>query len=483
MLKRNKMKKLLLIISFLWGSSLLAQNEEDLKLYIYQIRVTEGHATLLVVKHHNKVVSSTLIDAGKSRKDDAELIAKVINNRADSKLDHVFITHYDTDHYHGLVDGGNSNPSDGILKRRCGPSPKLSSSSAPSSKLKLYRNKIGETAPSVLTHTINAYSANIDDINWTVGTVLDLSPVVGLFNDLSNKIKLQTLAVHGELIGSTLELDVKNKNSRSGVALITWGDFSFLVQGDLQGGGGSKQRIGRTNAHYRPTKANELRRIPSSWTGSTTDQNASDLDIKKPNSIEGIKRKINSDVTKKNVSITSIPLSLADFPHDIGYPIQWHHELGDKINDHNGSGEYAHACLALIPHHGAPTSNLWFDSKYAIVGSNATNSHGHPVPQAIVAAYHTAGVEHFFFTYLQDKMKGKINYDRFTELMDWKDAIDAESATLRPVNFHRLMSGQEALEFKVSIDPVNASRKKIFASAITNSNMEILFLPSFSCDH
>ncbi|MBL6446417.1 MBL fold metallo-hydrolase [Fulvivirga sp. 29W222] len=476
------MKKLLLLFCLLWGYEAYPQSEEDLRLDIHQIRVTEGHATLIVVRTappFNQVLSSTLIDAGKSKTEDANLIAEVIKNRADSKLDHVFITHYDLDHYNGLLNSGTTNS--GILKRRCDPAEptasKLTGSTA-GSQLQLFRNKMVENTPGSLAEVIQTYATELSDYGWTENMDLNLSPV----NGLNDKIKLRTLAVYGNLRDSNLKLDVKNKNSRSGVALITWGDFSFLVQGDLQAGGGAKQKIGRTNTFYRPTISQEPVRIPSNWSGATT-QNAIDLAITEPDGIAGIKRKVNTDVTRDNVSVTDIPLSLTDFPYDIAYPNEWHHELGNKIDLFNGSGCYAHACLALIPHHGAPTSNLWFDSKYAIVGSNATNNHGHPVPQAISAAYHTSGISHFFFTYLENKTKGKIAYNRLTELTKWQSDINNDPS-LRNVEFYSLGKDEKVLEFEVSINTEN-NKKQVRVSARTSDSNTTgnRYVLSFFCDH
>ena len=77
--------------------------EKDIKVDIYQIKVSLGHATLIVVRNteNNSVISSTLIDAGNSEAD-AIIVKDVIQSQAGGRLDHAFVTHNDADHIRGF---------------------------------------------------------------------------------------------------------------------------------------------------------------------------------------------------------------------------------------------------------------------------------------------------------------------------------------------------------------------------------------------
>ncbi|WP_162819961.1 hypothetical protein [Kordia sp. SMS9] len=439
--------------------------ESDLNLEIYQIKVSEGHATLVVVKNilTNTVISSTLIDAGKL-KADGQLIAKTIIDNADSKLDNVFITHYDRDHYGGLW------PSEGLFDQRCkvGNSGQFNivPSNPTGNKLQVYgvkddnQNKV---PPSLKARIASYESANTLTFNsWENNTELSLSGA-------GNEIKLVTLAVNGKLRNGLPRGDKLSKNNRSGAALIVWGDFTFLIQGDIQGAG-KKDQIGRTNAFYWPNLANPSKRLPVNW-GSGTGQLAQDLavNVSQPasGSNTGILRLNVTEMDKAGLPVQN-PLALADletetdaekalkglsmFYHKyyIAYPNDWLHQLGGLIDDNNGAGKYAHACVALIPHHGAMTSNVWFDTKYGIISNNATGNHGHPTPQAVEAAYHTAGVSDFYFTYLDD---GNIYHgkqlNRSTEINNWKTNYVSTNVVLQNVNFHILNETQEY--FKINV--------------------------------
>lgn len=443
---------------------------EDLNLEIYQIKVSEGHATLVVVKNidTDEVVSSTLIDAGKTIAD-GELIAKTIIDNAGSKLDNVFITHYDRDHYGGL------SPNDGLLDQRCKVGNSGEFNIVPANpivnKLQLYgvKDDTQNRVPSSLNTRINTYiNTNTLTFNsWEVDTELSLSGA-------GNEIKLITLAVNGTLRNG-LQREKLSKNNRSGAALIVWGDFTFLVQGDIQGAGKDDQ-IGRTNAFYWPNQANPTKRIPINWETSTTSgQLAQNLVINTSapasGSNSGILRLNVNEMDKAGLPAQN-PIAVIDIENEtdaqkalkglsmfyhkyyIAYPNEWLHQLGGLIDDYNDAGNYAHACVALIPHHGAMSSNAWFDTKYGIISNNARGNHGHPLPQAVEAAYHTAGISDFYFTYLEDgkTYHGKV-LDRLTEITNWKNNyVSTTVPFVQDVNFHVLDATQKYFKINVIQD-------------------------------
>ncbi|AXG70750.1 hypothetical protein KORDIASMS9_02996 [Kordia sp. SMS9] len=440
-------------------------DESDLNLEIYQIKVSEGNATLIVVKNieTDEVLSSTLIDAGR-KKDDGKLIAKTIIDNADSVLDNIFITHYDRDHYGGL------SPNDGLLDRRCKINNSYGFSIVPedavNNKLNVYSIK-GDNqnpVPSSLNNKINTYTNNntLTFLQWKNDTEISLS------GD-GEEIKLITLAVNGTLRSGSTRPDNLVKNNRSGVALIVWGDFTFLVQGDIQGAG-KNDNIGRTNAFYWPNLANPTKRIPENWDSGSGQlaQNLS-LNISTPStgSASGIRRLNVTEMDKAGLPVQA-PLALEDLEQEtdaqklitglgmfydkyyIAYPNKWLYELGELIDDHNNGGGYAQVCVALLPHHGAMSSNLWFDSSYGIISTNARGNHGHPLPQAIEAAYHTSGISNFYFTHLENnKTYHGQTLNRLNELNNWKNSYVSPNNVLQNVNFNILNTSDKYFKIKV----------------------------------
>ena len=446
-------------------------DESQLSLKIYQIKVSVGHASLVVVRNTDtgEVLSSTLIDAG-NESSDGRLIARVIKDIADSRLDYVFITHYDKDHYLGLIGRG------GLLELRCKDGnideDNIVPSNPTANRLTVYAVNYNNTCPAGKVDKNNYIvpKALCDPLKEYEGqnklTVQPWKPDTKL--PLGGSVQFISLAVNGTLReGGTR--DNLTKNNRSGVALITWGDFSFLIQGDMEGAK-SKGQIARTNTYYWPNLANQSKRIPANW-NQGTGQLAKDITFKQnmpwAGSLEGIVRESLGDMDKAGLPITS-PLGIKVdgsegppnkrrkvlnqyyYKYYIAHPNPWLHQLGNTIDNHNGKGGYAQVSVALIPHHGALTSNLWFDSKHGIISCNAAGNHGHPNAQAVEAAYHTAGISDFYFTYLKDGFThhGK-TLNRLTEITNWKETYISKNPFLHPVDFHIL--GTSDNYFKIEV--------------------------------
>lgn len=453
------MKKI--IISMLcmlsaWAQVVAQANSANTRLEIYQIKVTEGHATLVVTKSTatpSVIYKSVLIDAGNDNRD-ANAIETVINNVAGGRLDAVFVTHHDKDHWGGLY---GSNGSNGLLGKRCRPSGSLYDENT----LKLYLNHAVSSnlndndnhpaGPQWDMANIKSYAGGAENINiknWTNG-LRDI-PLVPASTGNPSFIWLKTLAVNGYLEGENttvqrLMLGKKAtgffKNNASAVALITWDDFSFLVQGDLEAAfaGQHYKHNDRNVAVNTQGKPFEIKKSTEKgkmvrprgmtstglWAATNAKTNhyygrgktSNQLDDINGNYVIRMNQLNKGDVitssstspsspAAKRIKTTITGLSEANW---VAAPSDWYHKLGQKINSANGRGAYAHACVALVPHHGAETSNLWFDTDHAIIGSNRSNKHRHPKKDALIALYNSAKPKYTYITYLLDNKKGNRN--------------------------------------------------------------------------
>ena len=220
--------------------SAFSQLESDLKLEIYQIKVEIGHATLVVVKSKGSPVtihSSTLIDAGNYFKE-GQTILKVITAHAQGRLDQVFITHFDQDHWGGLI-GQEANgrlTSDplkrGLLYKRCETNNTFYKKNNKPVKVFL-SNAADNIVPANLNNELAKYNTagTLKASAWKADMDLYLGPPCDhLFDD----IMFRSLAIDGKLRNSTEILDLGSnnnfKNNSSGVGMIVWRDFSFFVR-------------------------------------------------------------------------------------------------------------------------------------------------------------------------------------------------------------------------------------------------------------
>lgn len=423
------MKKIYIwMLSFLLASlQLHAQTASDTKLEIYQIKVSEGHATLVVTKNNAGTIiyKSVLIDAGES-KNDAILIEQVINRNdvARGRLDVVMITHHDQDHWGGLP--GSS----GLLSKRCTSTGSLRSSNP--NPLKLYMSLDAINPPESdrmkEAQLIAQYGNNIEVRNWEQDLDIDLMPVLAP----AIPIFIRTIAINGMRRDGTDRLILNSggvrKNKSSAVASVVWGEFSFLIQGDLMADK-SNASILRTTTEYRRNE--QGKRLPNLWTGSGI-QNAkiaTRAQMKSGYSAAYFIRGRN-EALKESVELGVTSSYFADkpgfkYPHWVGNPAEWHVKLGNTINAYNGTAnKYGHACVALVPHHGALTSNHWFHTTHAIIGSNDENNFGHPNVKAIASLYNTSGAKNFYITYLLNKSvavgagdkRRRVDVDRLDEM-------------------------------------------------------------------
>ena len=449
-------------------TTVMAQTPDNTLLEIYQIKVKEGHATLLVTKKKDDpsvVYSSTLIDAGKSSTD-AEIIAGVIQAKAGGKLDAVFVTHHDEDHWGSLTK--SSANSKALLARRC----KTGGSLYSEKKLKLYynhavANETNDNSPFGLTNwnrnkikTVsgNRNGDNIEILQWNNQTA-DYPLVPS--SDGSSFIWLKTLAVNGYLKGDTdptkrllmgssiptgrpgkKKRPPAFKNNASAVALITWDDFSFLIQGDLEAAFAGKryQEQGKDvavetdgvpfevkmtagrgiNSMINPQWVANKNKSSLAWNNTNARTNkalatAPELNVNnnsyviRMNELLGPVGETNDDgeVIKKRM------VDLLAGQNWVAAPNDWHHRLGQMIAQENGTGKYAYACMALVPHHAGLTSNIWFNTDHALIGSNRTNLHGHPHKNAIIALQNTATPKYLYVTYLFNNKNGRLNQNVF----------------------------------------------------------------------
>lgn len=446
----------------LFYGALNAQTSGNIKLEIYQIKVRVGHATLIVARHkeiRTTIYKSILIDAGNSGSD-ADNIAQVIIDKAAGRLDAVFVTHHDQDHWGGLTMSQNTKA---LLRRRCIAGQDLYSPNM----LNLYFNHTVAGTPPIDNdptglnmwniNKINEVAKNnINIINWNNSTA-DI-PLVTTPSGTS-LVQLKTLAANGYLKGennanqralvwdSEIGTDGKKhahfKNNASAVALITWDDFSFLIQGDLEAAfagttynhqhrnvnvntQGTEYHVKYTTEKGRGIKPSTIVSPTDDWDNISaktnlfyeTDDVRNELDDKSNSyTIRMEELRGSSEIFLGFDPLSSsrkrIRRVLTQFNEQIvtAAPNAWFHRLGKQINDQNGAGAYAHACMALVPHHGAKTSNLWFDTDLAIIGSNRYNTHSHPRKEALIALYNTARPRHAYVTYLLNRGDKTMNDD------------------------------------------------------------------------
>lgn len=446
---KNNIRILLLCVIGIAGA--LQQKLYGQTLDIYQIKVSIGHATLVVYKDASAVVrKSVLIDAGDNQ-NDAILIREVIKNVADNKLDRVYITHGDKDHWGGMP-GAN-----GLLKNLEMITP------TEGSKVTLMYNGMKSTGhrnwrdtPPTFKNALNQIIDNnvFSHENWDLK---DWSHNEADY-DLGGSATIKTLAIDCKLNTWVSGADnmsgcdnnkAEGKNNRSGVLLISWGDFSYLIQGDLQASSSDTpnphERIAATISAYNPLLRSETR-LPSKWndglsqwtiTISEQEYNDNVLEGSGLPYTEGIVRKpVKSIVntgksaynpttgSRKRKREASATTTAADFKTSmttvnqfnnntfIAWPDKGRHELAELINTHNGSLGYGEVTVGLVPHHGGLTSNLWFSTKHAIYGTPVTpNRHPHPEFHTVQATYNTVGARYMYFTYLNDG-SGSRKYSR-----------------------------------------------------------------------
>ncbi|MDH7445941.1 hypothetical protein [Aquimarina sp. 2201CG14-23] len=488
--------------------------DENLRLSINQIPVSKGHATLVVTKDiattPPKIISSVLIDAGYDNTDAIKII-NVINKEAKGRLDRVYITHVDQDHWGGLrtYDPKEKEFNDnklGILAYRCDATSlgnPYSIFQKNTNKLLIFYNEEEEKSPLFQGKYDNFPIAKIqlnlaqklwksDQKHLVLGNSQDGKPIL-----------LKTLAVNLEMKSSTSKIETStlgsgaSKNDRSGVIIITWDHFSFLIQGDLQGDPLSNNR-------NNPALHSEVSRTITSYTSRNNFYNYRELRLpeeyeynkEKDNpaaksltfdQIEAINPELNTGffriplinfnyLTKEqedklrkktpnkvlNILDSDYVMSNKDYIASVDIS---RHKLAEVIETHNGDSGYGHACIALAPHHGGNTANLWFDTGIAIIGTNNRNEYGHPRPEALRSLYTTSGVRDYYFTYLLNK-GGHNRYDFVTNY-----ATKWPNLARYALKYETGKSNGDYIKFEVQTDPINSDFKVYTSSFEYVSNV------------
>ena len=188
---------------------LFAQNLE-----IHYINVQQGSSTLI------KGPDGTLLlfDGGKGGKGDAEIIPYLqsIGISTSTALDYVVVSHRDTDHYAGLTE---------VL-------------AAGYDALNVYDNGSTKTASS--------YDSFISEVNGT--TASDVTAIaLGDVIQLGNGATATCVVANGAVLGvGAISGGQDNENDRSVGLLIQYGDFDFIIAGDLGGGDSDNSCTGRS---------------------------------------------------------------------------------------------------------------------------------------------------------------------------------------------------------------------------------------------
>lgn len=182
----------------------------DLRITI--LDVGEGDATLVTTPNGHPI----LIDGGPPGSGKRVTLPYLIENGI-TQLDHVFASHYDSDHIGGLAeilagsDGIQGTADDIIVKGSC-----------------------WDRGDSTTKHTTTFAS-------YTAATKsCERTAVPGERVELGGGVSVEVIAINGaSKSGILATLDPEDENGASMVLLIRYGEFTYLTTGDLPGGGGN----------------------------------------------------------------------------------------------------------------------------------------------------------------------------------------------------------------------------------------------------
>ena len=177
------------------------------KLQIHHIDVGQGDATLIIGPRGTTI----LIDAGDDGLGDSEVVPYLLA-RGINTIDYLIATHMDADHIGGIDEVLAS----GIIVKHA-----LDGGSIPENEEK------GEYVD---------YVAAIEAAFGSRKTI-----AVGQKIRLGGGAKAVCVYRNGKMIGG--DIDVSNENDKSVCLLVTWGDFSYFVGGDVGGGGSSQKDV------------------------------------------------------------------------------------------------------------------------------------------------------------------------------------------------------------------------------------------------
>lgn len=196
---------ILVQLLFVFLNKVNAQFVPSGKLEIHYINVGQGGCTLIIGPNGTRI----LYDFGKVRgdRDIVPYLREIVRLAPDQGIHYTAVSHRDTDHYVGyreVVEAGYD-----ILVANYGPgSPKTS-------------NKISSRWLTPAEGT-------------TAGAVRPIP--VGLAIALGDGAQVLVIAANGRVYGDPTPVNTRNENDRSISLYITYGNFQYILDGDLGGG-------------------------------------------------------------------------------------------------------------------------------------------------------------------------------------------------------------------------------------------------------
>ena len=459
--------------------------EVDTKIRSFNFKVENGSQSInydnaALLFPQDKVYKAIIIDTG-IRPEDGTLMAKTIMYKAATKLNAVFITHSDQDHWGGLGLGFSSvtqnytsNTTDGLEKYLI--ADKIIGNgtnkvafyypSTPAMPNAQYANVSAELGKTFYTYVRNLISAlpgvtegeqsnaagNNSRAAFSYQHWFPNADFI-LYSNGGDEMKLSTLMANCILrskwggsvdysgftaatVGTGAnERDLQGcagfdgvpSNNKSAVAKISWSKtgitkpFEFLVQGDLESGSKSGN-IAYTKEFFldKLWSGNDL---ITNWNtaGSQAAQQIArggraipaELGIRVPRNtpfndtftIQGIERKGLKEGDNKYGTVTSASLGVRAAGTVAPEPVSQNLDQAVAYPD-NGRFRLAAAigndvCLALVPHHGANTSNLWFKAKNVLYGTHqgGGGKWAHPKLTNVQAVEANVRADNYFFTW------------------------------------------------------------------------------------
>jgi beta-lactamase superfamily II metal-dependent hydrolase len=199
------------LILFVFSSALFPQNLE-----IHYINVQQGQSNLIIGPNGTVI----LFDGGNEFKGTNEVVPYLqgLGINTTKPLDYVIASHRDTDHYRGLTEVIN----------------------------------YGYDAMHVYDNGSDKYNVYVQDFldaaaTTTAGGVVPMP--LGHVIDLGNGATATCVAVNGNVIGAgAIPGGTANENDRSICLLIRYGNFDYLVTGDMGGGSDDYACTGRSTS-------------------------------------------------------------------------------------------------------------------------------------------------------------------------------------------------------------------------------------------